>query len=97
MTKRTPFTPQSRVVASPKQVSCDVASETVILSLDSGEYFGLNEVGATVWRLLQKPQTVAELSDALLDEYEGVDEKECLDQVLRLLEELWALQLVQAA
>jgi len=97
MTKRATLTPQSRVVASPQQVSCDVASETVILSLESGEYFGLNEVGATIWRLIQQPHTIEQLRDALLEEYEGVDESECLDQVLRLLEELWALQLVQAA
>ena len=97
MTKRAALTPQSRVVASPKQVSCDVASETVILSLESGEYFGLNEVGATIWRLIQEPQTVEQLRDALLQEYEGIDERECLDQVLHLLEELWALQLVQAS
>jgi hypothetical protein len=97
MTKRVPLTPQSRVIASPQQVSCDVASETVILSLESGEYFGLNEVGATIWRLIQEPHTVEQLRDALLEEYEGVDESECLDEVLRLLEELWALQLVQAA
>lgn len=89
------LTLDSEVVASPQQVSCEVASEAVLLSLESGEYFGLNEVGASIWRLIQHPRTVSELRDALLGEYEGVAPDECLQQVLAFLDEMSQLGLVE--
>jgi len=84
----------TRFLASPNQVYCEVASEAVLLSLETGEYFGLNEVAASVWRLIQTPRTVAELRDALMLEYEGVDEVTCLEQTIALLEEMTTLGLV---
>ena len=38
---------ETTVVASPQQVSCDVANEAVLLSMRDGEYYGLNEVAAS--------------------------------------------------
>lgn len=84
----------ARFLASPNQVYCEVASEAVLLSLDTGEYFGLNEVAASVWRLIQVPRSLFELRDALLEEYEGVDPMTCLDQIIALLDEMNGLGLV---
>ena len=36
----------SIIKVAKEQVACDLAGEAVILSLKSGQYFGLNEVGA---------------------------------------------------
>ena len=85
----------TRFFASPNQVHCEVASEAVLLSLETGEYFGLNEVAASVWRLIQTPQTVIEIRDALLDEYEGIDPVTCLEQVVALLDEMLTLGLIE--
>ncbi|MGO9603687.1 MAG: PqqD family protein [Candidatus Binataceae bacterium] len=60
----------SRVAASRDQVSCDLAGEAAILNLKSGVYFGLDPVGARVWSLLQNPLTLAEICDALSQEYD---------------------------
>ena len=84
----------SIVLASPQQVSCDVADEAVLLSMRDGEYYGLNEVGASIWRLIQQPKTVRAVRDALLDEYEDIDPRECERQVVAFLTELVALSLV---
>jgi len=40
------------VVVRADHVACDLEDETVILSLESGEYFGLNAVAATIWRMI---------------------------------------------
>ena len=92
---RQTFATDTRFLASPDQVYCEVASEAVLLSLETGEYFGLNEVAASVWRLIQTPRTLEELLDALLDEYEGVDRCTCTEQVVTLLDEMTALGLVE--
>jgi hypothetical protein len=77
------------------QVSSDLAGETVILNLDTGIYYGLvDEVGARIWSLMQAPRTVAEIRDAILEEYEVAPER-CEHDLLALLERLAAEGLVE--
>ncbi len=45
----------SIVEATNEQVSSEVANESVILHLKSGPYYGLNEVGNSIWKLVQQP------------------------------------------
>jgi hypothetical protein len=59
-----------RVTLSKDQVSCDLAGEAAILNLRSGVYYGLDPIGARVWRLVREPKTLAELRDLLLAEYD---------------------------
>ena len=85
----------SEVIASPQQISCDVANEAVLLSMQSGEYYGLNPVGASIWKLIQQPRSVCDIRDTLLLDYTGVTSKECEREVLAFLSEMIALDLVQ--
>ena len=82
------------VRASPQQVSCDVADEAVLLSMRDGEYYGLNEVGASIWRLIQEQRTVVEIREELLAQYAGIDALECEQAVLSFLSEMISLRLV---
>jgi hypothetical protein len=75
------------VCASPGQVSRDLAGEAVILHLTSGQYYGLDPVGARIWNLLQQPITVQKLLDTILAEYE-VEPRQCQNDLLALLEHL---------
>ena len=81
---------ETAVRASPQQVSCDVADEAVLLSMCDGEYYGLNEVAASIWKQIQEPRTVSEVRDALLAEYDGIDERECERVVAEFLTEMLA-------
>jgi hypothetical protein len=82
------------VVAAPDQASCLLESEAVLLSLRNGEYFGLNEVGASIWQIIQCPRTVTEVRDELMAEYDGVDAEVCAAEVLGFLERMVTLGLV---
>lgn len=83
------------VFASPEQVSCDVADEAVLLSMRDGEYYGLNEVGASIWRLIQRPRAIREVRDALLEDYDDIDSADCERAVMEFLLEMTGLELVQ--
>jgi len=85
----------ARVVATSEQASCFLASEAVLLSLRTGEYFGLNEVGASIWTAIQLPRTIAAVRDELLAEYDGVNEEACSTELLGFLERMLALGLVE--
>ena len=82
------------VVAVKTQVSCMVGEEAVILHLKDGTYFGLNPVGARVWKLIEKPRTVVQLRDAVVREFE-VGAAECERDLLSLLESLAKAGLIE--
>lgn len=84
----------SIVVASREQVSSDLAGEVVMLNLKNGTYYGLDEVGARVWSLIQEPRSVAALRDAITDEYD-VEPERCEHDLLALLQELEAAGLIE--
>jgi hypothetical protein len=84
----------SIVVAAKEQVSSDLAGEAVILDFKSGVYYGLNEVGASIWNLIQEPRTVNEIRDAILAEYE-VEPEQCDRDLFALLQQLEASGLIE--
>ncbi len=85
---------QRKFVVCPDQVSCDLGGEAAILNLQSGTYYGLDPVGATIWNLLQTPKTLAELRDAIRAEYD-VDSTRCERDLQDLLDKLAAQHLIQ--
>ena len=88
------LTLETLVHASPNQVSCDRAGEPAILNLKTGQYYALDPVGATVWKLIDQPRSVASLRDAILAEYE-VDAASCERDLCDLLENLAAEGLIE--
>ncbi len=85
----------NRYAAVQRQVSCDLNGEAVILKLDGGIYYGLNEVGARVWALLQESsRTVDELISVIVEEYE-VEPDRCGSDVHALLADLSAQGLIE--
>lgn len=44
--------------------------EMVLLNLDSGEYFGLNDTGTRVWELLADGRSREEVIERLTEEFE---------------------------
>ena len=90
-----PLIPESAtvVVAADVLVS-DFADEVVILNLRDGVYYGLEEVGARIWQLLQHPVTVTDICGALLSEYD-LESERCISDVRALVTELAAKGLVE--
>ena len=78
---------RSFVAVAGNQVSTRLEDESVILSLQDGVYYGLNQCGARIWDLLQEPRAVGNIRDIILEEYE-VDPQQCEEDLLRLLREL---------
>jgi hypothetical protein len=81
---------------SPDVVFRDLEGEAVILDLASGTYFGLNEVGTRVWRLLDEGRDATEIVEIVGSEYHA-DRATIAQDVNRLLEELRNRRLIVAA
>lgn len=84
----------SIVVATDEQISSDLGGESVILNMKTGVYHGLNEVGARVWDLIEKPKAVKDIKNLLLQEYE-VEADTCTKDLFLLLNELKTAGLIE--
>jgi hypothetical protein len=94
MMTKGPISTNAKIVVTQDQVSCDLSGEAAILNLKSGVYFGLNTVGASIWKLIQEPRTVKEIRDALVEEFD-VEPKRCEQDILELLQELSTHELIK--
>jgi hypothetical protein len=86
----------SLVAASKDQVSSDLAGETILLSMQSAMYYGLDEVGSRIWELVRAPVRVSEIRDAIAREYD-VDLERCEADILAFLRQLAAKGLIEVS
>jgi Coenzyme PQQ synthesis protein D (PqqD) len=74
-------------------VARNLSGEMVILDLEKGKYFGLNEVGTRIWEQIGEGKTVREITDAIVAEFE-VSLETAGSDIKALLVELEAMGLV---
>jgi hypothetical protein len=67
----------------------EIQAEAVLLNVESGLYYGLNEVGAHMWALLQEFGCLGAVHQRLLDEYEVAPEP-LWEDLVSLVRELLA-------
>jgi DNA-directed RNA polymerase subunit N (RpoN/RPB10) len=83
-----------RITVPPGVLFRDLDGEAVLLELESGRYFGLNETGTRFWHLLQEHGSVEPALRAMLDEYDV--EEDCLRrELLSFVETLSSQRLVE--
>lgn len=63
----------SLIVRNPDLISTDMDGDTVMMSIESGEYYGINGVGSRIWELLDKPTTLSEITTIICSEFEVPD------------------------
>lgn len=81
------------IVAASDLLVSEFGEELVILNLRDGVYYGLEDAGVRIWRLLQKPVTVTTIRDEIVAEYD-VEPRRCERDIRVLLTELAARGLV---
>ena len=67
----------------------ELSGEAVILDLESGKYYGLDETGTRMWALLSEHGSLEPAYQALLNEYDANPEQ-LRGDLLKLTEELVA-------
>jgi hypothetical protein len=82
------------VKRKPDQVSCDLSGEAVILNLNSGMYYGIDEIGQLIWNALEEPRSLQYLRDAIVRDYE-VEPETCERDVKAFLAEMQSAGLIE--
>jgi hypothetical protein len=70
-----------------------INNEAVILHLDSGIYYSLNEVGARIWDLCDGNSNIGNITEIICDEFE-VSKEIALRDILEVLSDLLQEKLI---
>jgi len=84
----------SKIVRNNKIISSDMDGETVMMSIENGEYYGINPIGSRIWELLEHPVTLSEICELLLKKYD-VDANQCQTEVLKFANHLFEKKLIR--
>ncbi|MDH4041458.1 MAG: PqqD family protein [Gammaproteobacteria bacterium] len=87
------------ITLSPEVISQEVSGETVLLDLQSENYFGLDEVGTRIWQLIRETSDLQAIYQTLLAEYDVSEERlqQDLDNLLAEISGLGLIRLEQRA
>ena len=77
-----------------KTISGRLHDEMVMMDMEQGKYFSLNQTATAIWELLEKPLTLEELCDKLTGEYD-IDQEQCIEDIKEYLEEMSRLGLIR--
>lgn len=75
-------------------MSTEVGNDVVALQANRGFAFGMEEVTAAVWRLLEEPRDLDTLVGELTADYD-VDEAQCRAEITALLDQMTSERLVE--
>jgi hypothetical protein len=71
----------------------EIDGEVVMLSIENGEYYGMDEIGSRIWHLLENPLTFKELIAKLTVEF-TVSDDQCKSDVIGFLDKLIEKKLI---
>ena len=83
------------VITKNKEIDdADLDGEKVMMNLDKGQYFMMNEVGSRIWELIEGNTPIVNIIEALTNEYD-VDEETCENTVMEFLGRLKDADLIK--
>lgn len=88
--------PNTHLRASSNVYARPFGEEIVLLDFGRGEYFALDEVGAHVWRGLEKGESLAAIARAISGVYD-VSESQALTDIIALVVEMRTRSLLEVA
>lgn len=71
----------------------EIDGEKVMMDLENGAYFMLNDVATRIWNITEEIKSVGEITETLLREYE-IDKVTCEEQVINFITHLANRELI---
>jgi hypothetical protein len=90
------FHAETRLRISPSVYARAFGEELVLLDFARGEYFGLDEVGATIWRRLEAGDCLRAIADVLVEHFD-VSHDQALADIVQLVTQMHEQALVSVS
>ena len=81
------------IINREKFISSGFGDEIMLMNLETGDYVGLNEVSADIFKLAEEKTTAKPIINFLLKKY-NVEEEVCTQQVLTCIEDMMEKELL---
>ena len=81
------ITEDTQVVRTESLLSTELDDETILMSIEQGAYYGMEQTARRIWALLAEPRKVSEICGQLAQEY-NVEPDQCRQDIIAFLEEL---------
>jgi len=86
----------STVKRNEEVFASEVDGEAVMMNIQTGKYYGLDEIGTRIWELMKEEIEVKKIINELRKEFD-VSEQQCKKDVLTLLGDLEKNQLIEVS
>jgi hypothetical protein len=91
-----PVTDATLVSRSPSVLTAQVDDQILMMSIERGSYFGLDDIGSDIWHRIEPPCSFAELVDRLAADYDA-DRATIAADVKALLDRMVANDVIRLA
>jgi hypothetical protein len=81
VSQHTQLGPESRVSVGPSVYARAFGPEVVLLDFGKGEYFGLDEVGAEIWKGIEKGCALSAIANRIVERFDVAYEEALRDTI----------------
>ncbi|MCR2802525.1 lasso peptide biosynthesis PqqD family chaperone [Paenibacillus soyae] len=75
------------ITSSKENIVSDMGGEKVMLSVQTGNYYNLGQVGGQIWDAIAEPIAIGDLIERLITEFD-VERAQCAEHVFAFLDHL---------
>ena len=86
---------QTTLKRNPELLAVDMDGETVMMDMESGNYFGVNAVGSHIWEALETESSVENLVETVTGHFEINDGDSVQGDILEFLSDMVEQKLVE--
>lgn len=83
-------------VRGDRYVSRRVGEETILLDVENGRYYTLNEAAATIYEGMVQDRSSAEICRAVLERFSGVDKSAAVQDIREIAAQLKRAGIIQS-
>ena len=69
-------------------ITSKIGDVIVLMTIENGKYFSINEEGSQIWELIKQPTTAEQVCKELVKEY-ATSMEQCLNDTLPFLDKLY--------
>lgn len=88
------ITPGNYIEQNKEVFAGEIDNETVMMHIQTGKYYGLDDIGSRIWKMAEEKIRVKEIIVKLMEEFD-VDEQQCEKDVIELLNDMKANDLIR--
>ena len=80
---------------NPELLAVDMDGETVMMDMESGNYFGVNAVGSHIWEVLETENKVTAIIETVSSQFEVKDGDTVQEDIMAFLGDMVEQRLVE--